>query len=66
MSSCKNRAIVTDSNGDLWDMASPDIVGVASTDSGAHTIVRGIGSSGLSQFTILVPFAEASAAFGAS
>lgn len=60
MSSCKNRTVVTDANGDVWDLANPNIVGIQSVLSGAHTMLVLAGNN---PREITVPFSTASVVF---
>lgn len=60
MSSCKNRTVVTDANGNLWDLGNPNIIGIKSESSGATTgLVQATGS----EMVVSVSFGVASAAF---
>jgi hypothetical protein len=60
------RSVVTDSNGNLWDMANPNIIGIESANSGTETTILFKPGAGGNQQTILVSFSTASAAFNAS
>lgn len=68
MSSCKSRTVVTDANGNLWDLGNPNIIGILSDSAGAATGLVTVenGNSTTPAFTIPVSFTAAEAAFNAS
>jgi hypothetical protein len=54
------RSVVTDTNGNLWDMANPNIIGIKSGSGGTDTLVET--ATGY-EYNIPVSFSTSSAAF---
>lgn len=63
-STTTKRTVLTDSNGKLWDLGNPNIVGIQSASSGAATTLNLAGGNQITG--VAIAFVDASNTFSAS
>jgi hypothetical protein len=60
MASCKNRNVLADGSGKLWDLANPNLIAISSSNSGTTTDLQY--TSGIVA-AVTITFADAQTAF---